>query len=361
MIGIITFHFPENYGAVLQTYALQHRLRQIGHEVRVIDYRPAYHAGMYGWSGKRLGLNQQNARRLMLRASFERFRQEYLAMTSVVRTPDELRTRLPEMDAIICGSDQIWSPNLANDTAYLLDFARPGVRRIAYAGSFGQPTVPQEYAARFAPLFSQMDALSVREASGRIIIKELCGRDAEVVLDPTMLVTDWDAIAVPPAVRGGYVLTVPLRNNPLLEKTARLVASALGLPVLRLYDFELKFWKYRGRRIYTGPREYVGLFRNATFVVTTSFHATAFAILSECPFLSVALDKTIAMKNTRMTELLSNLALEERFIDTFDEARIRQSVRAAINWKHAKELLDTRRAMSTRYLETALATDSVHA
>ena len=169
-IGILTFHFAFNQGAVMQCYALQKYLELQGHEAVVINYRPGYHTVMHAawrnpWSYSRVFWRKFRSRSLPARlllaarsfmrcmywnllqvdrqnqAAFRSFVEKYLHLTPEYHTFAQLQQSPPELDAMISGSDQVWNPDLLGgefDPAYFLDFGRPSTRRLTYAVSLGK-------------------------------------------------------------------------------------------------------------------------------------------------------------------------------------------------------------------------------
>ena len=218
-IGIITFHFPLNYGAVLQAYALAKYLRSIGHHSEFIDYQPNYHVKRYQWKWKYCGLHPTNFIYPLLYKRFNLFRSTHLKLTSrLYRSLDELVADPPKADAYICGSDQIWNPQITDfDIAYFLAFGIEAVKRIAYAGSFGKTELTQEQQKYLKPYFQGIKHISVREQSGAEVINTICGRQVECVLDPTLLIDGYESITEPCQIKDPYVLLINLQNNSLLN------------------------------------------------------------------------------------------------------------------------------------------------
>jgi len=356
-IGIITYHFALNYGAVLQAWALCQVLESLGHDVKIIDYQPMFHLKRRNWNWNRLGVNGQNLRYLKLSKRFSKFRDAHLKTTRIYRTAEELKAAPPKVDAFICGSDCIWDQaTFGENTSYFLDFAPPSARRISYAASFGASRIEEHYKPMLKKLLANIDSISVREQSGCNIIKELCGREFTCVLDPTLLLNDYSKITVPVAYSGKYILVKGTRHTSLLDKVVSLISKATGLPVIYVHSMSVKFWKYLGHtRVYPGPSGYLGFFKNAEYVVTNSFHGTAFALNFGKRFLSVSLPQD--HKNdasVRMTDLLDSVGLRNRFVDTYDERYINSLIESDIDWVSVESLLFALRQNSINFLKDAL-------
>ena len=355
-ISIITFHFPPSCGAVLQAYALYHCLEQMGHEVEIIDYQPEYHAKQFRWQWKRCGLNGSNLRRFTSDFRFEKFRKRHFKTSRRYTTLEELRRSPPEADVYICGSDQIWSPQIAyNDPAYFLDFVPPGKKRIAYAGSFGVPQIDTADKRAIADYFLKMDAISSRESSGVDLIRSISGCDSQHVLDPCLLIDDYKSVLTPSTIRGDYILVPMLQKSSLLENVVRFVAAETGFSIVRIPRFAIKPWG--NRNIYPSPNEYLGLFQKAKCIVTNSFHSTIFSLIFRKPFWTVALGDDLAPRSIRIAELLQSCGLENRFIEKREHLSYHVN-NDAIDWDAVHHQLHRRREASLHFLEKALDASS---
>ncbi|MGD9127000.1 MAG: polysaccharide pyruvyl transferase family protein [Planctomycetia bacterium] len=355
-IGIITFHFALSYGGMLQAYALQRCLELMGHEVEMIDYRPGYHMKSYRWQWKRMGLNGGNLRYLTVNRRFQRFCEKHLNIARRYTSLEELENYPPDVDAFVCGSDQIWCPRLTNrDPAYFLSFVPDDKKRIAYAGSFGKSAFSEEDKQRMGDLLKKLDRISCREPSGVDLVEEIAGCKAQCVLDPTLLIDDYDSVTVPPVKDKDYVLEIVIQHTPTLEKTTQAIASETGLPIIRVNDFLLtKAWQYRGQHRFPGPDEYLGFVKNAKYVTTNSFHGTIFSIIFQRPFFTVPLAGDMASKSIRMTELIERCGLNARFLDHFDENTLRQQLANPIDWDEAHRAIQSQREASLQFLQEAL-------
>ena len=197
-IGIITF-FRKNYGAILQAYALQTTLESFGQSAEIIDYDAAAHRTeslFTSWTGaKSVVLNLFTVLRYRLfidrKQRIAEFRKHNLHVSAKkYLSSSELERNLSEYDAFICGSDQIWNPNTNHDRnrAYYLGFVKQDQAiKISYAPSFGVSSIPQSCQHEIRPWINDIPNLSIREETGRAIIEQVAGRQAAVVLDPTLL------------------------------------------------------------------------------------------------------------------------------------------------------------------------------
>ena len=359
-IAIITFHFPINYGALLQAYALSKCLESMGHDVEFIDYQPDYHVKLYQWRWKYCGLHPVNLIFSLLRKRFLLFRNIHLKLSNrLYRSYRELSADPPKADAYMCGSDQIWNPDITNfDASYFLGFVPAGMKRIAYAGSFGKTELTFEQQERLKPFFRNIDYLSVREVSGASLINRTCRRKAEVVVDPTLLLDDYEKIVEPPPGMNRYILVINLLNDSLLNQTADFISRELSLPKIILNSYSLKFWELKGKRVFPGPGGYLGLIKHANYVVTNSFHGTVFSIVFMKSFITTALSGHSRQKNTRLIGFLNSVDLAHNYLETFSELRIMDLLASTNDWHLVKSRVKQLRKESLSFLKSSL-TDGV--
>lgn len=355
-IGIITFHFPVNYGAVLQTFALSNALESLGHEVEVIDYRPKYHTKKYGYSWRYCGLHLSNFILPGLKKRFDLFRINNLKLSDkIYSTIEDLKGNPPECDAYVCGSDQIWNPDITNfDPAYFLKFGNKSVRRISYAASFGKGELSDEEKKKIKPYVDELDFISIRENSGVDILKTIKNNSVQCVLDPTLLIDDYSSIERPVLFNEEYVLVINLQNNSLLRDVSNHVYRESGLKCIVLNNFSMKRWQQKGCKRYPSPGKYISLVKNANFIVTNSFHGTIFSILFKKNFISTALLGVAAQKNVRITDLLKACKLETRFIDRFNPDMVSKNVTQRIDWEEPIKTIEGQREKSIDFIINAL-------
>lgn len=335
-IGILTFHAAHNYGAVLQAYGLQEFLKSRGHAVEVVDYRPDYLTRPYqviprwrvnkkhGVFANALRLGYYCARILtaaILRApmrvrrarGFENFISGALNL-SRERFKEGGRVPAENYDALVFGSDQIWSPNHTDggDPVFLGDFPVPsGTLKIAYAASAGAASATLGENPIFANALKNFDALSVREENLAESLRPRTEKEIETVLDPTLLAERdvWEKLArTPRAMPKKYVLVYQVMFNPEADRIAAELAAQIGAEVVSVWAG----YASRGNMRKTEtPAEFVGWFKNAACVVSTSFHGTAFSLIFEKPFYYVG--KGEAAEN-RPRQILGALGLMSRYV-----------------------------------------------
>ncbi|QOS68991.1 polysaccharide pyruvyl transferase family protein [Eggerthella guodeyinii] len=379
-IGIMTSEesFLNNYGAVLQGFALFTVLRDMGFDPQIIRYDGLRNqatnrgkiASFINSSGKlkriinkvkRKKISDQIIGRTEL---FRAFQDKYMVFFSEKRHCwDSIRHDPPQFDQYVCGSDQIWNPVFkgnANDRGYFLDFAPLGKRRIAYAPSVGVNVLPAECSDEFNELILKFDSISVRERSGARIIESLTGKECFVALDPTLLLEPerWRGMEVPlKNIQNEFVLVYQFRSSEFQVQSVEMLSKALGLPVVSIALSEASLETPFEKRFDVGPSEFLWLVDHARFVCTDSFHATVFSILFGTPFIVFErekIGKAGADMNSRVSNLLETFDLSERIVK--QEADLSRIDLESCDFSTAWDALVSTRALSINYLRTALET-----
>jgi len=383
-VGIITFHFTNNYGAVLQCYALKKKLSALGFCVAVIDYRPSYHAVKYSaWknpfifartslartiSRKEQDINMLSCIRLWLRAFarallanmlgtdrkeanvFRHFVSRNLHVTRRYPTLLSLRKNPPKLDAYICGSDQLWNPDLLDghfDPAYFLDFGSDKIRRVAYAISMKE-TLTAAQTIQLGCLCRRLNAIALREENRAI--NTTLGRTAYISVDPSLLIDahDYESIEAAAPSEEPYIFVYGLETTNEMQGAVAAVAASLRLPVINGSPARVKLTvPAKSVRDYA-PGEFLAYIKHAAFVVTNSFHGTAFSIIYEKQFFSVP----HSTRGNRMTELLQQIGLDERLLQ--GQPICAQNCLARIAYDHVQKKLAQLREESSNYLLNSL-------
>lgn len=353
-VGILTFHAVSNYGAVLQAYALMRYLRQQGHEVELIDYQPEYLMRRYQITAKAL-LHPITWVKWLKAFRFKEFTKKHLKLSSrLYASEGELSAAAGAYDVVITGSDQVWNPEIAKppmvDPAFFLDFVGGDQRRISYAASFGVDSIAEEFHAEVRDLLGRMDAIAIREQSGKDIVCELIGKDAavEVVPDPTLLLESYDDLAPKPSLER-YVFVYRVQTSGLIEMVARVASADAGVPLVKGFN-TIRIWKEGAKVVLPDPKGWLGYIKYAEVVVTNSYHGTIFSILFRKKFFTVSLTGKTAKRNARLLFLLQKLGLEDRFIREEDLETINQKLAEPIDWDQVEERLTEWRTTAYSYL-----------
>lgn len=327
-IKTITCHNVYNAGASLQAYALATYLRQLGHDAQIIDYIPDYlvHYRLTGVANS--AYNKPVLRELynlmklpgrlaarygQRKRNFDRFTFQYLPLTKTRYSSfEDLLANPPEADVYIAGSDQIWNTFFQNgrDPAFYLRFAPEGRIRASYAASFATEQIAEQGKEQIKVWLADMDHISVRETSGIKILEDLGIDTGQSVLDPVFLLPreQWDLLCGNWMPAEPYVLVYDFDNNDKIRRTAEALAAARGWKIYTLF----KKLGYGDKCMESaGPVEFLELIRGASYVLSNSFHATAFSLIFQRPFL--VFDRSEGI-NTRMRDLLQSIGLLDRLV-----------------------------------------------
>lgn len=310
-ICTITCQNANNHGARLQCYALVKYLQMKGHEVEVIDYRPDYMRGVTSLFYIPRSLkdfvklflclpNRIRARKRQI--AFEAFSQKWIPRTKIYWSIDELRNDPPKAELYIAGSDQIWNTTFRNgtDPGYYLDFGPENVRRESFAASFATEKLVPEIISFVKENLKRFDKITVREQSALKILKDL-GFEGELQDDPVFLLSSeqWDEVADGTGVGEKYVLVYDFYLGDDIKKKAQEIARERDLKIYAVCSAPLR---YADKNFHlSGPETFVSLIKNASYVVSNSFHGTVFAMIYNVPF--CVLDRPDGL-NVRMRDLL---------------------------------------------------------
>lgn len=321
-VGVVTFHSAFNFGATLQTWALQKALRQLGAESCVINYHPKVIDSLYdpyeGKSGfdrtKRYWYLKLTApERLVRFQRYSAFLKKNLTLAGDYKTYEELEKNPPKLDAYITGSDQVWNSSHIGgyDPAYYLEFAPEGSRKISYGASVGKNYVLPAYKEQIKNALKDYAAVSLREVSTTPAIEKLSKVPVKVVADPTFLLRreDYDEIRVDERRKEKYILVYMMEENQEVKKLANRVSKTLGYPIVQRRPVE-KFVNEVESCYTATPGEFIGLVSNAEYVITNSFHGTVFSLIYEKPFISLLHSDT----GSRTVDLLRNLRMEDHIV-----------------------------------------------
>ena len=359
-VGILTFHRTTNYGAALQAYALQETLRSLGMDASIIDYR---NRDIYSYYDYRIFSDCRHIKTIIgkiLRYSynkkvsrhFERFRDTRMNLSPNCDTFEKLKQEETRYDAIICGSDQIWNPNAIymDFEAFLLGTVQ--CKKIAYAASAGSVSLWEKYLKTYWELLRRFDAISVREADMVHPATELSRQDVALVCDPTLLLNQADWIGIENRENSksfptGYILVYFLGKNKNVVRNALALHERTGLPIVSL-GRNIK-GSYRPA---VGPEGFLSLFHHATYVLTSSFHGTIFAMQYRKPFLVFG----NGMYNSRMRTLLEHFSLQCRMVpDSATVERTLPLLYESIDWGKIRMCQETIKTRSIDFIKKALS------
>lgn len=326
-VGILTYHSAHNYGAVLQCYALQEYLKSLGHEVVVVDYRPKYfHYGLFVWYNWLSANPVKMVKKLMFQCKiFKTQKKRIDAFVSFIRKrlnlmSLNLNASQDDIDCFVFGSDQIWGKHKGLfDPIYFGDFkAAKGHKLISYAASASLKSLTADEMKKVSNWLKSFSAIMVREQSLQSLLSPLTEKNVSIVIDPTLLLssTQWNNIAVPPGKERPYLLIYQMRSNLLVYQISKAMADKHGLQIVELVT-SIDDVNRPYKTVNTAsPEEFVGWLCDASFVVTNSFHGTAFSLIYKKKFVSV---KQNEISDLRISSLLTIANVRNRFIGSFDE------------------------------------------
>jgi len=319
-IATLTYQRHDNYGAMLQCYALQKKIEELGYETEVIDYicevseKPFSLKALKAKGIKRYITGSIGAITRFPRAKkFREFR-KLLRMSEVV-TEKNISTIGNSYDGYVVGSDNVWNADITGlDERYFLSFVFDKRKRASYAASFGSSKIKDKDKEKYTELLNGFSKLATREHSGAKLIKNLTGRDADVVCDPSILLTkeQWEKLASEPSEKYPYLLAYQMVPSGAFVKFVNEVAKKKGLKVIYI---PFPYGKIKCKtKMKIGPLEWLGLFKNAEYIVTDSFHGCAFSVLFEKEFCV-----RISQLGERIENILSILDIKDRVVENAEE------------------------------------------
>lgn len=364
-VGIITLHRVVNYGSVLQTYALQTKLEELGYNSTTIDYYPErlHIRGMLkrikDKGPKYNNIFVRNIARIIIFPSylirfrmFKKFLKKYIHMTEKTFYEEkDFDGNNFDYDIYCTGSDQVWNSgwNEKIEKPLFLSFAPENKRKISYAASFGKKELQEDEKSITRDLLKRYDAISLREKSGVEIVENLGIKNSVHVVDPTLLLngSDWRNLASNRFKNDDYILVYNLNRNPKIDKYAANLSKKTGLKV-KFLSYQLHEF-YKKGKISCNPKveDFLSLIDNAKYVITDSFHATAFSINFNTQFVIVYPGKF----STRLQSLLELNGLENRVAKDENDMTI---VDEEINYEKVNSIMKKEREKSFQWLEKAL-------
>ena len=366
-IGIVTFYNSNNYGAMLQAYALQSYLEVRGHDVifmkdenRADDplWKPTplwkffskrnLRPFGFGIRSTLFNSNREIAERRMLRNIVRPFVKKNLHVSTNTLSSGPLPLDL-QRAAYIVGSDQVWhSVWKANRISEVfLTFAPAGSKRIAYAASFGGTDWTGEHRSIVSDLLQKFDAIGVREKFGVETVKRISNCHAEHVPDPTLLhrndfYNNLAKQAGKDSCAKAFVFEYIFRPS---------AASLFHCKLSSVFKARFRSARCHPPNISNQPTvaSWMKNMRDSAFVLTDSFHGTVFAILWHKPFIALTRSGNIGDGNERLVSLLSPLGLSNRMFSEYDEARVDAVLHEMIDWRHVDSIIDSWREHANNF------------
>lgn len=312
-IGILTFHWATNYGAILQAFCLQEFLRKHGHDVEIINYKPK----CFDFSWKKYFSNPKyikNLRRDLINKKKESllvsFRNQYLAQTKRYYTTAELQSATMDYDILISGSDQILNPSYTMNgegrpsSAYYLSFGSNNIKRIGYAVSFGCVEYPKHAVPYATEWIKNFNAIGTREKTGLDILNQLkYDGFASIVPDPTILYGHklYEDIGIQiPVKKQNYTCIYMLRHEIKVDGKVKYIDETRQPLTMQEWLFTIS---------------------SASGLITNSYHGMIMAILAQVPFAVLLESGKASGMNDRFITLLDKLKLNGRICNNIDEVK----------------------------------------
>ncbi|EJF07461.1 Polysaccharide pyruvyl transferase [Thiovulum sp. ES] len=336
-IALITIHNANNYGAVLQAYATKKILSQYG-ETSTIDYENRFlnhHLDILRFDMSVHGIKKlvhdilRFPYRLKAIGRFKNFIKSNMNLTQKLSADGLMQGKAGKFDIYICGSDQIWNPEIVSedkfiDPIFFLSFANKGAKKLSYASSTGHHNYTDKEKKELAKLLEDFNLITTRESDGVKKLQEILpNRDIHHVLDPTLLLSkeEWlEALDIKlEEPKEKYILVYSVPRTELIRKAIDYYAYKLNMKVVAIDQMLFPLSKKIDTHIKdAGPKEFIELYANASFVITDSFHGTCFAVNFGKPFVSISAGK----RANRIISLLSILNINERLVNSEEEFAI---------------------------------------
>lgn len=366
-VDIITRHSVPNYGSLLQAYATQKIIEDMGFEAEIINYT------RYDERYKNLVNSLLNGKkwdknfmtRLIYKAiqipnysimyrKFKDYRKNFLKESKIeYGNLNELQENIPIADVYCSGSDQIWGKigKSEFDEAYFLKFVNDKNKKcIAYASSFGKEKIDKNLENKLHELLKHYSQILVREDTAKEILKRHGFNNVEQVLDPTLLLNreQWEELANKGKNKyKKYILIYQLHENKKFDRYAKEFSKKTGLKLLRISP-SIYHIKRSGKMIYLPNQyEFLALFKNAEYVLTDSFHATVFSIIFNKKFIDVLPGVT----STRIISILNLVGLQERILRNYEDFSF---ITKKIDFSSCNKQIEMERKKSIKMFKNAI-------
>lgn len=386
-VGLAIVTYKDNFGSALQSYATQYTIQKFGYETGVFDVSGVhnkinrkkilfYVRRIFEEDELKYMLNNFKSRfrkkanassdqyavnMRIRRKKYEEFNDKYFKFMTKVHSFKELSKQSSKCDYVVVGSDQLWRPSNIAGGYFTLEFVPENVTKVACSTSFGVSVLPKSLHKKAKKYLDRIEHISVRENSGKKIVKELTGRNIPVICDPTMFMDaeEWMTIQQEkPIAEGKYILFYFMGENSehrgfvkrLREKTGYRIIGLLHGAIYVPQDED-----FVNEALYdVGPSEFINLIRNAEYMCTDSFHGTVFSILNSTKFFSFRRysDSSEFSTNDRIHTLLRWTGLSERMI--FGTENVDECISMSIDFDEVLKRVEEKRKASLDYLKKAL-------
>lgn len=362
-VEIVTLHRITNFGSMLQTYATQTAIEKLGHQAEILDFVPI------GMTYKRALFPAGNTSFIIQAAKFiprficlttefavmKDFIKRYIKVSpKLYHNYQEILDDIPDADVYLSGSDQVWNTQNHNPDddlkAYYLGFAPKGKKRVAYAGSFGKNDFTETEIEIMKEYLTKYNAISVREDDGLNVLQRLGFNNGVHVVDPTLLLSgeEWkDFASEHKKPKGNYIFVYNLNRNKLIKEIAVRLSKETGLKIINFAD-TYDFIPGAKNRLVNNAFDFINHIADAEYVVTDSFHGTAFSINLNRNVVAVKAPRY----NSRLESILRLTGMQSRMVENV-EAGVKIAMQP-IDFVEVNKKLNAAREISWNYLKKAL-------
>ncbi|MFV8440427.1 MULTISPECIES: polysaccharide pyruvyl transferase family protein [Vibrio harveyi group] len=352
-VGIITFHDAHNYGALLQAYALKYKISSLGYDVGFVDVKNKKLNGKYNIWPSYQGVSSllpETKKLIRLLLDFNRKKARYDGFNVFVSK--YINTDIGnKLDSIVIGSDQVWNFNITGGVDPIYFGHVDGVSAdniISYAASMGNGMATGSFTAGFKTMLNSLNNIGVREKQLKEELETHFDIESVVNIDPTLLLTkeEWAEITPVSTRDKKYVVVYQVVEHPMTSAVVNSIAKKYNLEVIVLTS-KTDHQTSKSHFTTASPEEFLTLFKNAAYVITSSFHGTAFSIINRVPFYTMKFGNAVDL---RSENLLSSANLLSRHISDLSEVNFEQE----IDFDSAQNSLSSLREQSIAYLESSL-------
>lgn len=346
-VATITFGYSQNLGAILQAYALQRYIKELGYDTKLIKYKEFDNRPFETIKGILDALSDVifffDCKKKIKKIN--KFRSNYLVYTDkCYHSSKEMDELNDEFDVFVAGSDQIWNVHKGIIDEFFLSFVSQDNMKVAYSASFGLSSLPEKYIDEVRNRLGRFDKISIRENSGIKIAYGITGKEYEQTLDPVFLIPKhkWELLCRERIVKQKYIFVYPTQITELLVNAVKKAKIEMKCRVYSLFHFRGVDKVVKD----ADPLDFINYIRNADLIIGSSFHATAFSLIFEKNLRVIPHSKT----GSRVVDLLTEIGLEKKcIIDSLGDAEFTD-----INYSDVKDKLEKRINKSKDYLKDAL-------
>lgn len=393
IVALVTCYFQPNFGSQLQAYATQEAFDKLGianETIKIDGLKGEINKAKYRYFLSRIfdintvkdkmatvrktiaaKRNHEYAQNLAVRKNmFDDFSSNQFHLSERYNSKAELTNVAHKYDAFIVGSDQLWLPSNIYADYYTLNYVPDDVNKIALATSFGISELPKKYGLLANKFLKRIEYISVREESGKRLVKKWAGKDVPVVCDPTILFTADEWVKALGASENGrrfangekYLFVYFLGNNPWERVIVDKIRKETKLKIVQLAHSDEYIKSDEGFADYApynvGPKEFVELIRDAEYVFTDSFHCSVFSMLNHKKFYTFprySQDGTVST-NGRLYSLLEIVCQEDRLVkrNYVQDWDINEHITKEPNYDIIDKELDKLRMFTWDWLKSSL-------